>query len=164
MYGNVKASTHALVFFGTPHHGGNNASLGKVAANIVTAVSGATTNDIMARLEKNSLLTKSANDYFSYQWKDYRVVTFFETRATKLKGAGALGNYVRSMVVDAESAKVGLPGSQEIQIAVDSDHTNLNKFATRDHLYAPVAAHLRDLVRYCLQHQTQPTVPTARGR
>jgi hypothetical protein len=152
-YSVLRESTRALVFFGTPHRGGNNVSLGKVAANIVVSVSGAANNNIMDYLAKNSLLSQQANEDFGYQVHNYRVVTFFERLPTKLKGVGSLGNHIRAMVVEEESAKLGC--TDEILIAVDSDHTNLNKFWGRDHFYEAVGGKLRDLMRHCLESAAQ---------
>ncbi len=89
-YGTIREATKGLVFFGTPHRGGNGVALGKVVANIVTAVTGNDRNDILKSLSTNSLLTTNANDDFSHQWEDYKVVTFYETRKTKVKGLGGV--------------------------------------------------------------------------
>jgi hypothetical protein len=145
VYGDIKASTRCLVFFGTPHRGGNNVGLGKVASNIVTAISGGVNNNLLDYLAKDSLLTEYTNDDFRHQWTDYEVVTFFEKQPTKLKGAGVLGTYVRAMVVEEISARLNIP--QETAIPVETDHTNLNKFVGRDQFYEPVGGQLRRLVR-----------------
>ena len=148
---------------GTPHQGGNNVTMGKVASAIVSAIGGQVNNDLLRYLAKNSLLTQIANEDFSYQWEDYRVVTFFETRATKLKKAGIFGRAFKAVVVDAQSAKVGLAGHREMQISVDSDHTNLCKFGAADNRYEPVAGQLKSLVQFCIDQNkpTQDSLPAA---
>ncbi|KAF8249410.1 hypothetical protein K440DRAFT_641411 [Wilcoxina mikolae CBS 423.85] len=135
-YGSIKHSTRALVFF-------------------VSAIGGQVNNNLLRYLAKNSLLTQISNEDFSYQWEDYRVVTFFETRATKLKKAGIFGRAFKTVVVDAQSAKVGLAGHREIQISMDSDHTNLCKFGAADSKYEPVAGQLKSLVQFCID-QNRP--------
>jgi hypothetical protein len=39
-YEPIKSCTHGLVFFGTPHRGGNNAAFGQMAANIAKFLTG----------------------------------------------------------------------------------------------------------------------------
>jgi len=138
------------MFFGTPHQGGNGATLGRVTANIISAIGGTVTNNLLRYLEKHSVLTQNLNEDFSYQQEDYRVVTFFEARKTKMKKTGIFGTYISAIVVDAKSAKLGL-GGREIQLSMDYDHTNMNKFAERDHMYEPVAGHLKILADFCVQ-------------
>lgn len=58
LYESIPASTHGLVFFGTPHHGGNGVGPGKIAANVVKLFTGAPKNDIFQHLEKDSVFSK----------------------------------------------------------------------------------------------------------
>ncbi len=77
-YGCIKASTKGLVFFATPHGGGNLAALADVAANLTSAVTGTAKNSFLKTLKKNSLLNEISTDHFRPQLGDYEVLTFFE--------------------------------------------------------------------------------------
>lgn len=145
-------------------------TLGKIAANIITTIGGKVSNDLLLYLEKDSVLTQNTNDDFRHQVEDYRIVTFFETRKTRLKRSGFLGVYLNTIVVDAKSAKLGV-GSREIQLSMDSDHTMMNKFGGRDHMYEPVGGQIGDLVKYCIDEKKRrrqahvlAAMPVARGR
>jgi hypothetical protein len=154
LYDLIRESTRGIIFFGTPHQGGNGVTLGRVAARIVTAVGGSVSNDLLHYLDKDSANVENAHEDFRYQVNDYQIVTFFETRKTKLKKSGFMGKYIKAFVVDAKSAKMGV--GHEIQLSMDSDHTMMCKFSGRDHMYDPVGGQLRDLVRYCMQPATTP--------
>ncbi|KAF8530880.1 hypothetical protein BDD12DRAFT_767720, partial [Trichophaea hybrida] len=152
VYSSIRESTRGLVFFGTPHQGGNGVTLGKIAVNIVTTLGGKVSNDLLLYLEKDSVLTQNTNDDFRHQVEDYRFVSFFETRKTRLKKSGFLGLYLNVIVVDAKSAKMGV-GSREVQLSMDLDHTMMNKFGGRDHMYEPVGGQIGDLVKYCIDEE-----------
>ena len=79
-YGCIKASTKGLVFFATPHSGGNLAGLADVAANFTSAITGTTKNSFLKTLKKNSLLNEISTDHFQPQLGDYQVLTFIETQ------------------------------------------------------------------------------------
>lgn len=77
-YGCIKASTKGLVFFATPHGGGNLAGLADVAANFISAVTGSAKNSFLKTLKRNSLLNEISMDHFRPQSGDYEVLTFIE--------------------------------------------------------------------------------------
>lgn len=58
LYGSIPRSTRGLVFFGTPHHGGNGVGAGKIAANALKLFTGSPKNDIFQHLEKDSVFSK----------------------------------------------------------------------------------------------------------
>ncbi|KAH0613051.1 uncharacterized protein H6S33_009431 [Morchella sextelata] len=157
-YGVIKEATRGLVFFGTPHRGGNGASLGQVAANIITAVSGADRNDILRSLSSDSILTKNSNDDFRHQSERYRVLTFYETRKTKVDRwlSGIFGCVFNAIVVDADSAKLGLAGARENQLPIDADHSGICKFESADDRYEPVGGLIEQLVERILEDKTEP--------
>ena len=80
----IKASTYGLVFFATPHRGGNRAGVGEFAANICSALTGGARNSLLEQLQRNSILNKISTDQFSIQSNDYEVLTYIESKLTKL--------------------------------------------------------------------------------
>lgn len=80
LYTCIKASTFGLVFFATPHSGGNGASIADAAAKLCSALTGQAKNSLLETLEKASLLNEISKDHFRPQIGDYEVLTFMETR------------------------------------------------------------------------------------
>ena len=81
----IKASTYGLVFFATPHRGGNRAGVGEFAANVCSALTGGARNSLLEQLQRNSILNELSTDQFSNQSIDYEVLTYIESKLTKLK-------------------------------------------------------------------------------
>lgn len=86
---------------GTPHRGGNNATLGKIAAHIATASLSSLSNDFMESLSRNSLLTEERSELFRHQLEDYYILSFYETLGRKVKGKGI--GIVSLMAISIES-------------------------------------------------------------
>lgn len=84
-YDGLRKSTTGLMFFGTPHAGGNKAGTGKVIANILSVFTGQPRNDLLATLEKNSVYHEIIKDDFNPQLNDYEVVSYCEERPTSIK-------------------------------------------------------------------------------
>lgn len=85
LYTCIKASTYGLVFFGTPHSGGNRAGVADCAAKLCSALTGHGTNSLLQTLEKASLLNEISKDHFRPQIGDYEVLTFMETRMMEVR-------------------------------------------------------------------------------
>ena len=85
IYSCIRASTKGLVFFATPHSGGNLASLADVAANFASAVTASAKNSLLKTLKKNSLLNEISKDQFRPQSGDYEVFTFTESKMMDVK-------------------------------------------------------------------------------
>ena len=79
LYTCIKASTYGLVFFATPHSGGNKAGVADSAARFCSALTGQSTNSLLETLKKASLLNEISKDHFRPQIGDYEVLTFMET-------------------------------------------------------------------------------------
>ena len=86
-YLHIRKSTHGLVFFAVPHQGGSGATLGTIAKNIVLALNGDANNNIVESLKSNSLFQETQAVIFKHQLLDYPIVSVYENRPTKLKGA-----------------------------------------------------------------------------
>jgi protein SERAC1 len=78
-YHNIRAATFGLVFFATPHRGGNHAKLGDIAANIAKAVLNTSTNTFMDHLQKDSVLSEDLQHFFKHQVENYFILSFYET-------------------------------------------------------------------------------------
>jgi hypothetical protein len=85
IYREIPSATHGLVFFGTPHRGGNGVNLANCVANIMSAITGEMSSTLLSTLKKNSALNDDICDNFRLQQEDYAVVTFFETLPVKIK-------------------------------------------------------------------------------
>jgi hypothetical protein len=83
----IKKATYGLVFFATPHRGGEFAQLGKIAAGIVRAIYSNPKNSFMDALEKDNLYADTIIEDFRNLLDDYIVYTFVESRPLPNLGA-----------------------------------------------------------------------------
>ena len=60
----IYSATFGIVFFGTPHHGGNKAGLGEIAASIVRTLSRKPSNSFMTALNGNSFFAEEHHNDF----------------------------------------------------------------------------------------------------
>ncbi|KAF3013601.1 hypothetical protein E8E15_001425 [Penicillium rubens] len=125
-YTSIRSATSGLVFFGTPHRGAKAVELGKIAARVARFVSkGHASNDLLDCLEYNSLFTRQMTDRFRHQLEDYRVISFIEGKKVQIGGVGPTS--ISHLVVDEESAVLGLSGLRETQLKLDADHSQMCK-------------------------------------
>ena len=87
-YGCIRVSTKGLVFFATPHAGGNLAGLADVAANFTSAMTGSAKNSLLKTLKQNSLLNEISKDHFRPQLGDYKVLSFIESKKMDVRIGG----------------------------------------------------------------------------
>jgi hypothetical protein len=78
-YHNIRAATFGLVFFATPHRGGNHAKLGDIVASITTTVLNNPSNTFMDHLQKDSFLSEDLQHLFKHQVENYHILSFYET-------------------------------------------------------------------------------------
>ncbi|KAI1482378.1 TPR-like protein [Daldinia eschscholtzii] len=123
IYRPILEATRLLVFFATPHRGGNYANIGDVVAKIVKFGSGNRRNNkLLDELKRNS---DSATKRFAQSRHIYErclIVNFFEGASY-----GKLG-----IIVNQNSATLGLPGSREKQVPVAANHSSICKFDSID--------------------------------
>lgn len=75
-----------MVFFGTPHGGGNNAQVGSLAAKIAKSLASKKDNNFLEALKKNSFYSEQNRDDFMHIAKKFAFLTFYESNPTiKLK-------------------------------------------------------------------------------
>lgn len=79
-YKKIWASTFGIVFFGTPHRGGNKIGVGSVAAGVARAVLGNPSNGFLKTLRCESEVLDAINDDFRRCLEDFQYISFFETR------------------------------------------------------------------------------------
>ena len=76
----IKTATYGLVFFATPHSGGNGAGIAEFAARFSSALTGHTRNSLLQTLTRQSLLNEISSAQFQSQREDYEALTYFETQ------------------------------------------------------------------------------------
>ncbi|CAG7940614.1 unnamed protein product [Penicillium salamii] len=161
-YTSIRNSTSGLVFFGTPHRGAKAVELGKIAARVARFVSnGHASNDLMNCLEHNSLFTRQMTDRFRHQLEDYRVVSFIEGKEVQLGGLGPAS--ISHLVVDEESAVLGLSGLRETQLKLDADHSQMCRVASRGPMYRLIQGNIKQLVEQALLSE-QGFIPQPMGQ
>ncbi|KAJ5286574.1 hypothetical protein N7524_001880 [Penicillium chrysogenum] len=144
-YTSIRSATSGLVFFGTPHRGAKAVELGKIAARVARFVSkGHASNDLLDCLEYNSLFTRQMTDRFRHQLEDYRVISFIEGKKVQIGGVGPTS--ISHLVVDEESAVLGLSGLRETQLKLDADHSQMCKVGSRGPMYHLIKGNIKQLV------------------
>ncbi|KAH1628040.1 hypothetical protein KXX21_000232 [Aspergillus fumigatus] len=144
-YTAIRLATCGLVFFGTPHRGAKGVEVGKIAAAVARFVSkGHASNELLDCLEYNSLFTRQMSSRFSHQLEDYRVVSFVEGKEVLIGGAGPAS--VSHLVVDEESAVLGLPGNRETRLKLDADHSQMCKVGSRGPMYKLIKGNIKQIV------------------
>ncbi|KAI1390113.1 uncharacterized protein F4822DRAFT_224746 [Hypoxylon trugodes] len=130
-------STFGVAFFGTPHRGGKHAGIGDIIAKVVRAILGNPGNTFMGALKEDSPFLKIITDDFRQLLENFQILSFYETRPLTRLG----------VVVDHDSAVLGLPGTREKQIGLDADHRNICKFASdEDPGYQQVANNIVQMI------------------
>ncbi|RDW58022.1 hypothetical protein BP6252_13433 [Coleophoma cylindrospora] len=117
-YQAIRLATYGIVFFATPHQGGNHANLGDIAAKIAKRCLRNEDNSFMEALKKDSLFGEELIKSFRYQIEDFYVLSFVETRPYRKLG----------LIVDRKSATLGLSGKRETQVHLAADHDSICKF------------------------------------
>ncbi|EXJ53772.1 uncharacterized protein A1O5_13021 [Cladophialophora psammophila CBS 110553] len=150
-YASIRKATFGLVFFATPHRGGRHAQLGDIAADIARCILRNQKNTFMDNLKYNSLFSEHLQDEFRHQYEDYQILSFYETLPM-----GPLG-----LIVDKQSATLGLSGQRETAIALDGDHRSICKFPEPNSAYQQVEDDLVALVEEALQTPVQKSSQTS---
>ncbi|KAH7233835.1 uncharacterized protein BKA55DRAFT_598050 [Fusarium redolens] len=121
-YRSIVEATRLLVFFATPHQGGNYASLGDIVAKIVRTGMSKPRNDLLDALKENSDQATQRFEQARHLPEKCLVVSFYEGDPY-----GKIG-----LIVDKKSATLNLPGTREKQIAMQADHSTICKFESAD--------------------------------
>ena len=78
-YTPISKATYGIVFFATPHGGGNHAGLGEMFASIARYVLNGPKNDYLNSLRHDSFLANVLRDNFKQLQDNFHVLSFFET-------------------------------------------------------------------------------------
>ena len=79
-YKPIYEATYGLVFFGTPHRGGNHANVGSSFASVVRAILGGPENSFMHALKKGTFYAEVLDRDFREIQESFFVLTFYETQ------------------------------------------------------------------------------------
>lgn len=178
-YTDIDQCTHGLIFYGTPHYYGNYVKHGARTIRVIDALTGGwgerdgifdlrktirriglpgskrdRSNNLMARLEPDSSLSKEEQAAFNTLWSRWRVTTFYEGRRTPLRGLGNFAGKVlpKMFVVDKKAAVIGDSCVEENIFMFDADHTNMNKFsAASDLMYVRSVNEIQETMKHCLK-------------
>ncbi|KAL4778595.1 hypothetical protein BJX76DRAFT_342832 [Aspergillus varians] len=143
-YTSIRTDTCGLVFFGTPHRGAKGVELGRIAANVAKFISkGHAKNDLLHSLEENSLFTRQMSSRFRQQLEDYQIVSFVEGKEVLIAGSGPAS--ISHLVVDEESAILGLPGQRETRLKLDADHSQMCKVSSRGAMYKLIKGNIKQI-------------------
>ncbi|KAK4895529.1 hypothetical protein LTR27_006311 [Elasticomyces elasticus] len=140
--GNYKAihvSTYGIIFFGTPHQGGNGVSFGKIIAT-VASIAIQTNTALLNHLEKDS-------EWLEQQLGQYALISgnihhkfCYETVPTMVAGVGSM------MIVNKSSAIVPNQSKSE-SIEIYKNHIQMVKMRSREDAdYSNVSSHMELMV------------------
>lgn len=77
---------YGMVFFGTPHHGGEGTGFGSVVSGVARFILRSPSNSLLKSLKKESMFADILNEDFANQYEHYQIVSFFETLPLKKAG------------------------------------------------------------------------------
>jgi len=153
-YSAIKESTYGLVFFGTPHRGGNAGlvGLGDLSIRIAQGLFRNPPNDMMDALRGGSMFEDVLQENWRHQLTHYKIVSFYE----KYK-QGSFG-----IIVNQKSATFGLGGEVENQQGLRANHSNLccfdeNDPVDKDNLFI-VMGNLEEVARAAIQDHRESSV------
>ncbi|KAF2152460.1 TPR-like protein [Myriangium duriaei CBS 260.36] len=135
-YSNILDHTKAIFFLGTPHRGANIhfSALGSFFVNLLRPF-GSNPAMLAEVCHDRTGLYDLQTDFENMLDERVRIVNFFELRKTGLN----LGPFqYGSLVVDEDSATF----ARDERIGMNLNHSDLNKFKTRDRNYHFVLSHL----------------------
>ena len=79
--------SYGIVFFGTPHQGGNLVALGKLLSWTIRRVTpGNASNNLLNALERDGFFTDELREDFRQQLEDYHLISYFEEDNTRIMG------------------------------------------------------------------------------
>ncbi|KAF6219484.1 hypothetical protein HO133_003951 [Letharia lupina] len=119
----IAKCTTAILFFGTPQRGIERSNFTDVVGSLTQILPKETTR-IVSALQEGSDTIARLHSEFGQQISKYKVVSFYETRETKLPSSSS------ALIVEKHSAVLDV--TWESQVAVNTDHQNMCKFASRE--------------------------------
>ncbi|PNP48570.1 hypothetical protein THARTR1_10309 [Trichoderma harzianum] len=146
-YGSIVKATRLLVFFATPHLGGNYSGIGDIAAKIVRTGLGTPSNDLLDGLKAGSRDVIRRFEQARHLPANCLVISFYETE-----------NYGRfGLIVEKESAVLNLSKDRERRVALKANHSKICKFPTAESCESVMEMIVSDLERALeLQRAMEP--------
>ncbi|KAG4443916.1 hypothetical protein IFR05_000556 [Cadophora sp. M221] len=138
---NIKDKTYGLVFFGTPHRGGNAVSVGEVVEKVVKTFSVGGNNSLLQCLKRGGKLSVDAQDNFRSHIEDFQYISVIEGRPKP--GVG--------IVVPRESGTLGADVRRETVISIDADHSKMCKFDSDSGIFTPIKHYLVQMASRAVQ-------------
>ena len=92
----LRTYRYGIVFFGTPHQGGNHARAGDVVARIARAILRTENNSLVEALKKDSFFSDIGRKDFEEGVEDFYYISFYEDKPTP--GLGYVSNYATNNV------------------------------------------------------------------
>ncbi|KIW33370.1 uncharacterized protein PV07_00227 [Cladophialophora immunda] len=136
-FADVLRATRLIVFMGTPHRGSQiAATLAPLATftnfwldiSYASAFAGSMRTDLISMLSRDSTKLDEINQSFKRRANAMTIISCYE----RVKPPGC-----SSLVVEQQSAVLGLP--EEIEISIQADHMAMCRFSSRsDHGYEPL--------------------------
>ncbi|KAL5086823.1 hypothetical protein Trisim1_008735 [Trichoderma cf. simile WF8] len=146
-YGSIVKSTRLLVFFATPHLGGNYSGIGDIAAKIVRTGLGTPSNDLLDGLKAGSRDVIRRFEQARHLPANCLVISFYETESY-----GRIG-----LIVEKESAVLNLSDDRERKVALKANHSKICKFPTAESCESVMEMIVSDLERALeLQRAMEP--------
>ncbi|KAI1173838.1 hypothetical protein F4777DRAFT_422921 [Nemania sp. FL0916] len=133
-------STSGIIFLGTPHDGTWPSTLGSFIARCTWRIGGA--SEILDHLGFQSTKLRDLNEKFSAIFRG-NTVCFYETYKTLMY------HLVPILVVDSHSAS--LNRNDNINEPLETDHSRMNKFATKDYNYTRVVSQITRLISIAME-------------
>jgi hypothetical protein len=84
-YNDIIRATRGLVFFGTPHRGGNGATVADFASRALGFFAREPPSTLLPVLRKKSIFSESLSEQFQMISHEYKVVSFFEQLPSAVK-------------------------------------------------------------------------------
>ncbi|KAI1801297.1 hypothetical protein F4811DRAFT_564111 [Daldinia bambusicola] len=134
-YTPIKLATKGLVFFATPHYGGDGrlVTLGDAAYRIATSLGFQKGGDVLETLKRKSIFSNIMHEQWRHQLELYQIISFWGTSDS---------------VVPRRSARLNLPGDREHIVPLDAGHSRICKFGltqTDDDNFKLVRRNIREL-------------------
>jgi hypothetical protein len=84
-YNAIVRAARGLVFFGTPHRGGNGASVAEIASRVLGLFSGEPPSELLPVLRGKSIFAETVSEQFQSISLPCKVASFFEQMKTGVK-------------------------------------------------------------------------------
>jgi len=157
-YSDIKDSIRAIVFFGTPHRGGNGVNAAVLVTHILKAINIETNRDLLKTLDPRSVALFDLTDDFRQvvELIGVTVHTFFEGKKTKIGHWPAKRSV---LIVQEDSAILGT--ARERRALINADHSHLCKFkGPADNSYMTVRKVINELLAVIIPTITFRSVST----